>query len=114
MSSDDDRYYRIFGQGIRQRRTSLGMSQDELASGVGLSRTSVTNIERGRQRILLHQLQSFAQVLKIRPNELLPYEDAEISGQLLSENALAALPDNARSFARSLGLTGSIEKLDDE
>jgi len=43
-----------------------------LALAVGLSRTSVANIEKGRHRIQIHTLYAIAAALGIEPAELLP------------------------------------------
>jgi transcriptional regulator with XRE-family HTH domain len=48
------------------------MSQDAFAKAVGLSRTSITNIERGRQPVSLHTLYSMADILGVEPADLLP------------------------------------------
>jgi len=48
------------------------MTQDRLATLVGLSRTSITNIEKGRQRVSLHQLYRISDALGISPDMLLP------------------------------------------
>jgi transcriptional regulator with XRE-family HTH domain len=48
------------------------MSQEEFAKAVGLSRTSITNIERGRQPVSLHTLYSMADILGIEAVDLLP------------------------------------------
>lgn len=48
------------------------MTQDRLGKLVGLSRTSITNIEKGRQNVSLHQLYRIAEVLEIKPEMLLP------------------------------------------
>jgi len=63
--------YRELGQKIRARRERLGLTQDKLAAQVGLSRTSVTNVERGRQQMLVHQLIDFARALRMEAAELL-------------------------------------------
>jgi transcriptional regulator with XRE-family HTH domain len=52
------------------------MTQSDLARRVDLSRTSIANIENGRQRVLLHQLYKFADVLQVEPLELLPERSA--------------------------------------
>lgn len=41
------------GRAIRRLRKGKEWTQDELASALGLSRTSVTNIESGRQAVSL-------------------------------------------------------------
>ncbi len=63
--------YRLLGAKIEQTRSMLGWTQDELAKKVGLTRTSITNIEAGRQRILLHDLEKFAGVFNMQPKALL-------------------------------------------
>jgi transcriptional regulator with XRE-family HTH domain len=70
-------FYREFGDRLRSARSANGASQIEVAKGVGLSRTSVANIERGRQRITLHLLMEFARVLEVEPCDLLPPAQSE-------------------------------------
>jgi transcriptional regulator with XRE-family HTH domain len=48
------------------------LTQEALASQVALTRTSITNIERGRQKLLLHTLVDIAHALSVEPAELLP------------------------------------------
>jgi transcriptional regulator with XRE-family HTH domain len=61
----------MFGVRVEHIRTALGWTQDELAKKVGLTRTSITNIESGRQRILLHDVEKFAEVFGTTPKGLL-------------------------------------------
>jgi transcriptional regulator with XRE-family HTH domain len=56
-------FYSKLGDSIRQRREELGLTQEELGESLGLSRTSVTNIERGRQRLLIDQFQLVCKAL---------------------------------------------------
>jgi transcriptional regulator with XRE-family HTH domain len=53
--------------GIRKRH-----SQEEVGTFAGLSRASVANIEKGRQRVMLHHAYLFADFLDVPLNELLP------------------------------------------
>ena len=48
------------------------MTQERLGTLVGLSRTSITNIEKGRQQVSLQQLYRIAEALGIAPDVLLP------------------------------------------
>ena len=48
------------------------MTQERLGTLVGLSRTSITNIEKGRQHVPLHQLYRIADALDVTPTMLLP------------------------------------------
>ena len=94
-------FYREFGDGLRRAREARGMSQTTVATGVGLSRTSVANIERGRQRIALHLLLDFARVLEVEPASLIPQSTDQGVGEV--EHQLRELPaDYQVSFRRVL------------
>ena len=43
--------YKEFGKLLKKSRTAANLTQAGLAKRVGLSRTSITNIEKGRQHI---------------------------------------------------------------
>ena len=64
--------YSEFGILVRRNRRRLKLSQAMLAERVGLTRTSITNIESGRQKILLHHLFLLAEALNVSPQALLP------------------------------------------
>lgn len=64
--------YRIIGARIREAREDINISQDKLANKVGVSRSSVVNIEKGRQRLPLHLMWNIANELKVEPNTLIP------------------------------------------
>jgi transcriptional regulator with XRE-family HTH domain len=67
-----DQIRKGFGDLLRRRRLAAGLSQKSFAKAVGLSRTSVTNIESGRQPVSLPSLYVMADVLQIEVSELLP------------------------------------------
>jgi len=58
--------YKEFGQVLQRARKRLGLTQQQVAWQVGLSRPSIVNIEAGRQRIALHQALELCQLLRIR------------------------------------------------
>lgn len=62
--------YVTFGEIVKVMRLERGWTQTDLADRVGLSRTSVTNIEIGRQRVLLSDLFDFARALGVSPKTL--------------------------------------------
>lgn len=72
----DDRIYRVFGSRLRELREQKSVTQEELARRVDLSRTSITNIEKGRQRVMLHQMVELAEALDADPLSLLPVGEA--------------------------------------
>ena len=65
-------FYCRFGQRLSRARKAAGLSQADLATSINLTRTSVSNIEKGRQRVLLHTFGQILDVLNLQPVELLP------------------------------------------
>ena len=65
-------FYRRFGRRLRQSRKAAGLSQADLATAIKLTRTSVSNIEKGRQKVLLHTFGQILDVLNLQADELLP------------------------------------------
>ncbi len=59
--------YRQFGAKVEQLRNTLGWSQQDFAKKVGMSRGSIANIETGRQRVLLHDVEKFAAAFGVAP-----------------------------------------------
>jgi DNA-binding XRE family transcriptional regulator len=64
--------YWTIGIAIRNARVASGMNQEELARRVELSRTSIVNIEGGRQRLPLATLYDIADALGLQATLLLP------------------------------------------
>ena len=67
-----DVFYKQVGENIRARRKVRGLSQEALAKAVGLKRPSLSNIEKGRQNILLHTFYDISDSLNVSPDALLP------------------------------------------
>lgn len=67
-----EHFYEELGRRLREAREAAGLTQEELAFRVKLSRASVANIERGHQRVALHQFVELAQALGVEPIKLLP------------------------------------------
>jgi transcriptional regulator with XRE-family HTH domain len=67
-----ERIYKQFGTQVRDQREALGLTQLQLSARIGLTRGSVTNIEAGRQSVLLHQFLAIAAALQLAPEQLLP------------------------------------------
>jgi transcriptional regulator with XRE-family HTH domain len=66
----DDNFYLCLGQRVRHARRKAGLTQAVLAARVGLTRASVTNIEKGRQKVLAHTLWRLAGTLGVLPEDL--------------------------------------------
>ncbi len=74
---DEARLYQLLGERLRALRESSyadgrRTTQAELASLVGLERTSITNIEKGAQRVSLHVLYSLCKSLDANVADVLP------------------------------------------
>ena len=65
------RLYREVGLRVREIRIARGITQEALARKVKLTRTSLTNIEKGRQKLLLHTVMNIASALDVPVAELL-------------------------------------------
>ncbi len=55
----------MFGQNVRKYRLAKGYSQEEFADKVGLHRTYISAVERGRRSIALENIKKIADSLNI-------------------------------------------------
>jgi transcriptional regulator with XRE-family HTH domain len=67
-----DRIQKDFGRRLQQERERQRLLQKNLAYGMGLTRTSISNIERGAQRLYLDQVYQAARILQVEVTTLLP------------------------------------------
>jgi transcriptional regulator with XRE-family HTH domain len=72
MNISEDKLYKIIGDRIRQGRKELKLTQAELAQRMGFERTSITNIESGKQHTPLHLLYKLCAMLEMDIKSLLP------------------------------------------
>lgn len=70
MVTQVEKPYVRLGEAMREARFALGLTQEEVATRLGMSRTSLTNIEIGRQRVLLADVFVFAKALKVTARSL--------------------------------------------
>jgi transcriptional regulator with XRE-family HTH domain len=64
-------YDREIGCRIRVRRKALGLTQAELGQTIGVSFQQIQKYERGRNRVSSSTLIALAQVLGVKPSQLL-------------------------------------------
>lgn len=81
--------YKQFGRRVARFRKKAKLSQVKLARAVGLSRSSIANIERGRQTVQIHV--------------------AYLMADALGEEIVRLLPNQPRSAALSSVLGGRLE-----
>ena len=90
-------YYRELGLRVQRSRKKIGLTQEGLAALVGLSRTSVVNIERGRQKVLALTLVRMARALKEDVGELAREPQTEIK----MDELVRGLSESAKRFVLS-------------
>jgi transcriptional regulator with XRE-family HTH domain len=66
-----DPFYVATGKALRLAREGKKITQEQVGIAVGLSRTSINNIEKGRQKMLLDTFCNIAQALSEAPDVLL-------------------------------------------
>ncbi len=76
MHVDETLLYNLIGAAIKQQRRKADMTQEQLADAVGVLRTSITNIEAGRQKPPLHVLYEVCIALGVEVVAILPTNDA--------------------------------------
>lgn len=59
-----------FGNKVREERTKLGLSQEELASRAGVHRTYIGMIERAEKNITLENIQRVCKALGLKISDL--------------------------------------------
>ena len=64
--------YAAIGMAVREARQDRQMTQEQVAQAVGLTRTSIVNIEAGRQRLTIDTLYDIADALSIQAVSLMP------------------------------------------
>ena len=76
---DEQEFNKELGNRIRDARTEAGLTQEQLAARVRMSRGSVANIELGDQAPPPYRLALIAQALSTEPSELVPSLQASTS-----------------------------------
>ncbi len=105
MASEQGPFYRALGELVRQARATAKISQESLARAVGLSRTSITNIEKGRQPVQAHLLVRLADALGAKPASLLPTQPKD--ARRVSNAALSKLPAESKRWVERVLLTNA-------
>ena len=96
--NNPDVFYKQVGENIRAKRKERGLSQEGLAKAVGLKRPSMSNIEKGRQNILLHTFCDIVETLGTSPSALLPDQPRSKPTEMPD---LTALSKKVRAFVEA-------------
>jgi transcriptional regulator with XRE-family HTH domain len=106
---NDLAFYAQVGRRVRALRGKRALTQEALASLVDLTRTSITNIEKGRQKLLLHTLIDLAEALQVEPTDLLPSTPATLPKKQLDQ-WLKGHPRKHREWVKSIIGSNAKEK----
>jgi len=82
--ADNQSFYQELGRRIKDARKKGHLTQEALATKILLTRTTVTNIEKGRQQLLVHTLVDIADALNVTPTSLLPEPPTPSLSKLLT------------------------------
>jgi len=104
VNESHKKIYVEIGQRIKDAREHKHLSQAGLADASFLSRTSITNIEKGRQHLPLHTLYIIADVLGIQVASLLPDQN-QIIEKMFSENVHKDLRPGEREWITEIAKT---------
>ena len=104
------RLYQLIGGNIKKYRLNAGLSQTGLASRINLSRTSIVNIEHGRQHASVHLLWQIAESLQIHIHDLIPDKVDTKATQTLDVEAVKT-EVNEEAFRRvSVFISHNVQK----
>jgi transcriptional regulator with XRE-family HTH domain len=71
MNLKESAFLRELGDRIRERRTALKLTQEELGERCGLHRTFIGSVERGERNVAILNLWQIARTLRVPLAELL-------------------------------------------
>jgi transcriptional regulator with XRE-family HTH domain len=109
-----DNVYTVVGKRVRAGRAQVRLTQDQLAQRVGLTRSSITNLELGRQKIQVHTLCAIADALRLPVTSLLPDKPTAVSSTIKDELKGKHLDPAERAWAARILNTGSRLTLQDD
>lgn len=93
--------YAAVGDRVKAARMEAGWTQQDLCGQIGLSRTSIANIELGRQRLLLHQVFLLADALSVSVSDLI---GVEVARPTADRQAIMAAERENRRLRQSLAV----------
>ena len=97
-----------FGSRLQQARNEKNLSQKQLAEALRITRTSVSNIERGRHRVFLDQVYLAARFIGVNVQDLLPPRD-EIFVSPAEPSLAEGVPDSVVEELSSVAKAVSAE-----
>lgn len=110
---DERAIYKAFGRAIADRRKSMHKTQLAVAQQIGLSRASLANIERGNQKVFLHQILALTEALELdSSHEIVPSQAPPSETVLARTNVIVSGAKDLSRDQKSL-VHRIVERFDD-
>jgi transcriptional regulator with XRE-family HTH domain len=96
-------FYSQLGKNILEIRKRQNIKQETLATHVGFTRISISNIETGKQKVQIHTLIELAEYLKVPILDLIPSLELvkfEIDSRLEKKISNAEISRNAQAVEK--------------
>ena len=115
LTMDVSFIYKELGRRLRDARKAAELTQGTLAEQVGLNRTSITNIEQGRQHIPFHLLFSLASAVGVHPATLLPVRKRAYELDIIDKKKLKIpLEQNQLDYVTTMVTSGMARNKEQE
>ena len=89
---------------IRELRMQAELSQELLGEAIGVSKVTISELERGKMALTLDYMQRIAEALEVYPSDLLPHSDSpeplSVAERALIEQLRAASPEQREQLHR--------------
>ncbi|MEC3978136.1 helix-turn-helix domain-containing protein [Amycolatopsis sp. H20-H5] len=94
-----DQLYVTIGGNIKEARRDAKVTQADLGKRLRLTRSSIANIEAGRQRVMIHSIMQIAEELSVPTMRLLRVTGDTVEDRVVAE--LAGQPPGTQDFVQA-------------
>lgn len=85
MIDFNDVLYKLIGERVSEFRKANKTSQDELSKKANVGRTTISNIESGKQQVSIHTLLQIAEALNLEIHSLIPLY-SEVKNEMVPQH----------------------------
>jgi transcriptional regulator with XRE-family HTH domain len=93
--TEDEIFYKNLGDSIRDFRKKEKISQEALAKNLNISRVSILNIEKGKQKVQIYTLYLISKYLRVSMDNLMPKQSVDIITNKVTEKVNKAGGDSS-------------------
>lgn len=109
---DDKKLYALLGERIKRlrRMQTPEMNQEKLGQILGLTRTSITNIERGKQKLTVDALYKLCETFSVEVSAIMPTVSEVVfvpAKQVVVGGQAFEVPTKTANYMNSLRPTAS-------